>query len=243
MKAYNRMLVFLVAVSTAVSACRPHIVPPPRVTPDPELMDVSLLTGEPCGPPCWQGIIPGETTREEAMVILHDLSFTNDYVIRRQGNRISFYSDIENWPGGAIEIRDDDIVGNISYGIPYRLELRGLIASMGEPSGFTIGEIGPTGGNPDFREFGLIWPQSGLVAFITAEYNEFSLFYQRSPLNPGMLIRFVDYSEPASNVQEFAESISWLRGRIEVEQYYEWNNYQPLPAPTPTSAPSRGCPP
>ncbi|HUW14593.1 MAG TPA: hypothetical protein VM537_33040, partial [Anaerolineae bacterium] len=32
--------------------------PPPPV-------DTSLLTGEPCEPPCWQGLTPGESTEED----------------------------------------------------------------------------------------------------------------------------------------------------------------------------------
>ncbi|MCY4069858.1 MAG: thioredoxin domain-containing protein [Chloroflexi bacterium] len=37
------------------------------------LPDISLLTGDPCGPPCWQNIRPGETDMREAMQILSGL--------------------------------------------------------------------------------------------------------------------------------------------------------------------------
>ena len=34
------------------------------------LADASLLTGDPCAPPCWRNIIPGETTLDEALEIV-----------------------------------------------------------------------------------------------------------------------------------------------------------------------------
>jgi hypothetical protein len=33
---------------------------------EPPAVDMSLLTGEPCEPPCWQGLTPGSSTEEEA---------------------------------------------------------------------------------------------------------------------------------------------------------------------------------
>lgn len=35
--------------------------------------DRSILTDEPCPAPCWQGIVPGETTIDEAVAILDAL--------------------------------------------------------------------------------------------------------------------------------------------------------------------------
>ncbi len=37
------------------------------------LTDTSLLSGEPCGPPCWQDIVPGETALAEALRIVNAL--------------------------------------------------------------------------------------------------------------------------------------------------------------------------
>ncbi len=34
------------------------------------LVDTSLMTGEPCAPPCWQNIVPGETSMEDARAIV-----------------------------------------------------------------------------------------------------------------------------------------------------------------------------
>src|SRR3990172_586921 len=42
-----------------------------------ELVDKSLLTGEPCAPPCWYGITPGTTSETEALDIVNGLEFIN----------------------------------------------------------------------------------------------------------------------------------------------------------------------
>ena len=37
------------------------------------LADTSLISGDPCGPPCWRNIVPGETTISEALEIVQEL--------------------------------------------------------------------------------------------------------------------------------------------------------------------------
>ncbi len=41
-----------------------------RGTPVPKVPDDSLLTGQPCSPPCWQNLMPGQTSYQEAIVFL-----------------------------------------------------------------------------------------------------------------------------------------------------------------------------
>lgn len=42
-----------------------------------ELVDESWTTGEPCSPPCWYGVIPGVSNKEEALNTLTTLPFLN----------------------------------------------------------------------------------------------------------------------------------------------------------------------
>lgn len=50
------------------------IGPPEPTLLDPAMLpDISLLTGDPCGPPCWQNISPGETDMGDALEILSGL--------------------------------------------------------------------------------------------------------------------------------------------------------------------------
>ncbi|MCY4018546.1 MAG: thioredoxin domain-containing protein [Chloroflexi bacterium] len=47
--------------------------PEPTVLDSAMLPDISLLTGDPCAPPCWQNIRPGKTDMQEALEILSTL--------------------------------------------------------------------------------------------------------------------------------------------------------------------------
>lgn len=93
MKNKHPYLLVLVALVFAATACKggaegngklvsptPTIprtrVPRPTATPTPPILvigDGGLLSGEPCGPPCFWGIEPGKTTQSEAFQILTNL--------------------------------------------------------------------------------------------------------------------------------------------------------------------------
>ena len=50
------------------------IGPPPRTLIDEGfLSDTSFISGDPCGPPCWRGIVPGESTLADALEIARGL--------------------------------------------------------------------------------------------------------------------------------------------------------------------------
>jgi hypothetical protein len=44
---------------------------------EPPPLDTSLLTGEPCRPPCWQGLTPGESTEEDVAEFMKTTSFVD----------------------------------------------------------------------------------------------------------------------------------------------------------------------
>ncbi len=50
---------------------------------EPPPLDMSLLTGEPCEPPCWQGLIPGESTEEDVAEFMSTTRFVDTRSVRR----------------------------------------------------------------------------------------------------------------------------------------------------------------
>jgi hypothetical protein len=66
----NRMwfVLFITLSSLVVSACSA----PPVLRDDTFLKDDSLVTGEPCGAPCFRGITPGETSWRDAVNTIQD---------------------------------------------------------------------------------------------------------------------------------------------------------------------------
>jgi hypothetical protein len=53
----------------------PEVINVSTPTIAPHLVDRSLLTGNPCGPPCWYGINPGESSEAESLNILEQIAF------------------------------------------------------------------------------------------------------------------------------------------------------------------------
>ena len=50
---------------------------------EPPPVDRSLLTGEPCGPPCWQGLLPGVSTEQEVYEFLKSSELVDRTTIYR----------------------------------------------------------------------------------------------------------------------------------------------------------------
>jgi hypothetical protein len=73
----KKLVMFLISVgSILLNGCQKQPMNMiPTATPSPEYIDHSLLTGEPCSPPCWNGLIPGQSSEEEVRSIVESLSF------------------------------------------------------------------------------------------------------------------------------------------------------------------------
>jgi hypothetical protein len=66
---------FLAVGAWVIAACGGCREPPP--------LDTSLLTGEPCEPPCWQGLTPGESTEEDVAEFMRATRFVDTRSVRR----------------------------------------------------------------------------------------------------------------------------------------------------------------
>ncbi len=68
------ILPLMIVASLALSACSP----PPPLRSDKYLKDQSLLSADPCGPPCFQGITVGQTTYVDGLAkVKASSSFSN----------------------------------------------------------------------------------------------------------------------------------------------------------------------
>ena len=61
----TRILVCILALQSGGCLSNPTRVPTPTITP--KLVDESWLIGKPCSLPCWHGIEPGISTKDEAI--------------------------------------------------------------------------------------------------------------------------------------------------------------------------------
>jgi hypothetical protein len=95
--------------------------------------DGGFLSSNPCGPPCFQGIIPGTTTEHEAVQILQSQglyyncsSFNNEVSSGKRG--------VECGSSASISFqRGTDIVDAVSFGLSQKVTVADVIAKYGEP--------------------------------------------------------------------------------------------------------------
>ena len=200
-------------------------------TDSPAAIETILGYEEGCAPPCWHGIIPGISTKEEVVQVLGQLV--------EEGKISGFYAPgsgghvYADWP------RDDAVVfsldnGKVEYvqGDFYTIDFRvkQVIERFGEPEGapFTAGlpEIDLSceelEESPDWDPVGgflLLYPSKGVT------FSGYSYYY--GFICPEMLaIRFY-YYQPRSLSDAFSEGGSPVFGRADFdsEDVVEWHGY------------------
>jgi len=82
----TRQLKALIIMAAALSGCV-QLVSPASPTVDPALTDRSILTGDPCQPPCWYGLSVGTSTEQEMLRAVGALPFLDPSNLSSQAQR------------------------------------------------------------------------------------------------------------------------------------------------------------
>ena len=149
----------------------PYIKP---ITSKHRLVDKSFLTGVPCEPPCWHGILVDKTSEDEAHAILSNLEFIN-------------YNSARSWDSdniaetSAIETRfrcmyeksrvcvsltfDEGIVKSMWFKVSEDVTLDVAVEYLGPPEYVELHPWGPSGCSID-----LVWPDKGIEVSHTIDY-------------------------------------------------------------------------
>lgn len=215
-----------------------YIPPTYPAAEDANWVDRSLITGEPCVPPCWHSLIPGESMEENAMIVLEQSSFVNNSSIERYpqaGEEIrgiawvsraaSDRLDPEEWPPATHYITFDSLglVSVISVSLEYDLEVQELIDLIGEPRYYLPRPFGPT---PCFM-VELYWLQDGLMV-VLAPLPEGS----RVPSNTHIMR--ADYFAPTDNPVEYWEASRFSSetfGASSMDLLQEWEGLEMITLP------------
>lgn len=126
--------------------------PPPELRDSKMWHDRSLITGEPCAAPCWQGITPGETTWTEAQNIVPTISGVIDLQTQEQENETGLTigsvwrtNESEQYCCAVVAnigeaVDDEDVVDYIQVRLAPDVTLGELIEAHGEPAYVVNGE-------------------------------------------------------------------------------------------------------
>jgi hypothetical protein len=217
------VFVLMVCALTACRQCSNDVI---KSFPSPEdeaKIDRSLVTGDPCSPPCWQGIYPGSTRGEDVIVILRDLDFIDTDSFQHADESVfwdSAISDTNTWLG-AVDVADR-IVSEIRIRqIEYDLTLGELISIYGNPDG--VGASQPIADAPPCFTFGIMWVTQGFsVSLPSIHQRDLS---QGHPLvTADTRVIGVGYFLPADSLQAYIDRTGY--GGIQ-----EWDGYENVSVP------------
>jgi len=121
--------------------------PVPQLRNEELLQDLSLISGEPCSAPCWENMIPGETSWDDAVTILSEnADFTNlDRDRNREtGEEIYNFNYLDGSQCCRIYSRDGELLSSVLLLLAPNMTLSQVIEVYGEPLYFSGEDVTET---------------------------------------------------------------------------------------------------
>jgi hypothetical protein len=205
-----------------------------------------LISSEPCAPPCWHGIVPGETNKQAAVDTLGDLSFIDpaSITITLSSWKESKMSKLEvlkaryKWTTlhrGAVHINlENNGVVEIRVDLLRTMTLREALGIHGAPSLYSVVQ------NPDQSlYYRFVFADKGLILLGRQLFQPSNVV--TTTMEGGIRIYAAEYFPPMA----FDEYLAEIRGLPSetaasvIEAYRPWPglgvDIQVRPIPTPTS--------
>lgn len=148
-------LIFVTALALGLVSCRPQSVNPQSTSLeilDPTLYDQSWLTGKPCNAPCWYGLEPGVSLRQDSIKTVEQLPFISANGITSSSaswiDELSFpcKKPLNAYYGCADLVFKNNVLDEIDINPNYQITFEQAIEKLGPPDGFFVVPIDPGGG-------------------------------------------------------------------------------------------------
>lgn len=196
---------------------------------------MSLLTGDPCEPPCWQGLTPGVSTHEEVNEFIRTSRFVNPQTLhvtalrtgdgQRVGVSISWSTTVGRG-GGYIDLAvKGGVLNNMIIYPNYDLTVGSLLETYGPPERVNVGITGSFGHIPAVGVT-LFYPTNGFTAYLELPIDD-------ARLGPDSTVLRLWYSQ-AAPLEQFLELGKGYLGRTPerwLESLREWPGYGQLELP------------
>jgi hypothetical protein len=180
------------------------------------------LVDSPCVPPCWQGIIPGESSKEEVEDLSADIPGIDLEYSKWLGSW-NIYDDrfllqFKDGKGeGQIRIVDN-YIHSISIYDDVNLTLEQAIGLYGEPESIIIEHEEP--GDVILLSINLLYPNQGLLL----TYSEGD--YGTAHIQPGKMIEWVVFVDPKRYGASLTEGPAYIEGEAFRNNRYPWSGYE-----------------
>src|SRR5690606_19306671 len=130
------------------------------------LKDTSLLTDDPCAAPCWNNIIPGETSWRDAKIAIEDnTQFINVEEIKDENSEAKLlnFHNSEDVPCCRIySTLDGDLVGQVlTLLAPGQITLDEILEKYGDPSYVAGSDV-----TPEQTLLSLIFPDVPVIVYV-----------------------------------------------------------------------------
>lgn len=155
------LIILVVSSCTTASSAKKTVIEPNR-------NEDSWLTEKPCKAPCWYGLEPGKTFKEEAIIKTKELPFINPEVVTE--NETMFYDsrlkesvsgqaenfDCKNYPGVLCVYMSfrDNILYQVLIPLDSKITFKEVVNRLGNPDLVMINRINPEGSG---CTIGLLW--------------------------------------------------------------------------------------
>jgi hypothetical protein len=178
-----------------------------------------LIGTEECRPPCWEGIIPGETTYEEALDFLRDSEFvSNEGWIEIKHEKPSLHWLRGDGNGAYIDFYENKAVIIEFLDRERFYDLGSMANHFGEPDGYTVGF------DQGIYAIKVFYPDIGLVFVAYQEWGD--------PISQDMpVVRyyFLSPEDPVNFPSIFHNYLKLSRPSIHEKQYIKWEGYGIVP--------------
>lgn len=210
----NLFLVWLLSMGACLASCRPT---------EEVGVDTSLLTGDPCGPPCWQGLVPGMSTEEDVVCYLAQSDYVGEYY------RDTYAGSTTLWwqstlPGrsqatyNAFGITDGTLSDMVIY-LDYRVTLDRVLERYGPPD--KLWAQWSTGGSAQAL-VNLYYPGEGFIPQLVVEPSD-----GHHELVPETLVTRVWYFVPTTldQLHELRDAVPFPGSGYEQSELQDWAGY------------------
>lgn len=199
-------------------------------------VDTSLLTREPCEPPCWQGLIPGVSTEEEANQFVTTSDLVDRLTVLRdpvtRGGELTGVSiqwlSTKNAQGPDARnsfLVEDGVLQDMIVYLDSHVTLQELFNTYDPPQKFRV-VLGGT--HSTEARVQLLYPQHGFIAFVEVPMGNTR---RETSIQADTTVTWVWYLRAASSLDRFVElarQAGIYSGDVGVESFRDWSGFGPI---------------